>query len=90
MIVRLYQLRFEPAAARFLGKLCDKKLYRRLRETAESLRADPRPYNCKRLQGTLHAYLCVRVGDYRIVYRIIDRELVVVVVDIDDRKDIYR
>jgi mRNA interferase RelE/StbE len=88
VIAHLYALRLEPPAERFLRKLRDIKLAARLWDAIRTLRLNPRPPGCKKLRG--QPGYRVRVGDYRIVYRVIDRELVVVVVEIGDRKDIYR
>jgi mRNA interferase RelE/StbE len=48
---------------------------------------DPRPPGCKKLKGR-DGYR-IRVGDYRIIYQIIDDVLVVNVVALGHRKDIY-
>jgi mRNA interferase RelE/StbE len=88
VIAILHTQRFEPAAERFLKKLRDKTTYRRLREAIDRLCLDPYPPGCKKLVG--RPGYRIRVGDYRIVYRVLDRELVVMVMDIGDRKDIYR
>jgi mRNA interferase RelE/StbE len=48
---------------------------------------DPRPAGCKKLKGR-DGYR-IRVGDYRIIYQIIDHVLVVEVVALGHRKDIY-
>lgn len=54
----------------------------------ERLGDDPRPHGCEKLQG--HAsYLRVRVGDYRIIYEVHDAHLVVLVVMMGKRRDIY-
>jgi mRNA interferase RelE/StbE len=88
MIARLYVPRFEPAADKFLGKLRDRELYRRLRAAIDQLCLNPHPPGCKKLAG--RPGYRIRVGDYRIVYRMIDRELVIVIMAIGDRKDVYR
>ena len=49
----------------------------------------PRPAGCRKLSGTDDAYR-IRVGDYRIVYQILDRVLIVYVVRVAHRKDVYR
>lgn len=54
----------------------------------ESLSDNPRPAGCKKLKG-LYGYR-VRVGNYRIIYDIIDNKLIVEVIAIGHRKDIYR
>ena len=53
------------------------------------LQHNPRPINSKKLVGSKSVYR-IRVGVYRIVYEIIDKELFVYIVDVDHRKDIYK
>jgi mRNA interferase RelE/StbE len=53
-----------------------------------SLEIAPRPSGCKKLKGGEGLYR-IRVGDYRVIYEIEDAKLVVVVVKIGNRKDIY-
>jgi mRNA interferase RelE/StbE len=50
---------------------------------------NPRPFGCKKLAGAKDAYR-IRVGVYRIIYTIRDNVLIVEVVKIDNRKDVYR
>jgi mRNA interferase RelE/StbE len=52
------------------------------------LEDNPRPINCKKLR-VINAYR-IRIGDYRIIYEIKDDILIVVVLKIGHRKDIYR
>jgi len=47
------------------------------------------PYLGKKLVGDLSPYYRLRVGDYRILYEIIEREVVVVVVKVKHRKNVY-
>ena len=54
-----------------------------------SLESIPRPVGCIKLTGTDNIYR-IRVGPYRIVYSIEDDILSVYVVDVDDRKDVYK
>jgi mRNA interferase RelE/StbE len=82
-----YELRFRPAALRQLRKL-DSQISRRIKSTTEALRADPRPPGVKALTGQ-HGWLRVRVGDYRIVYEVRDSELVVLVIQIGHRSQVY-
>ena len=53
-----------------------------------NLEADPRPSDVKKLKGR-DAWR-VRVGDYRVIYEIHDRQLQVIVVTIGHRRDVYR
>jgi mRNA interferase RelE/StbE len=62
-----------------------KRLVRRLK----TLRENPRPQGVKKLAGEENLYR-IREGDYRLIYTIGDKELIVLVVKIGDRKEIYR
>jgi mRNA interferase RelE/StbE len=55
----------------------------------EALSDTPRPDGVKKLAGADRTYR-IRVGDYRIVYEIEDDVLVVLVIRIAHRKDVYR
>jgi mRNA interferase RelE/StbE len=48
----------------------------------------PRPHGCKKLSG--RSAWRIRVGTYRVLYEIYDERLVVVVVSVGHRKDVYR
>jgi mRNA interferase RelE/StbE len=57
------------------------------------LAADPFPQGCKKLHGILHEnnqVFRIRSGDYRILYFTKENPSVIVVLDIGDRKEIYR
>jgi mRNA interferase RelE/StbE len=83
-----YRVDFAPAAVRQLGKL-DPAARRRIQAAVELLSTDPRPPGAKKLVGGDGEWR-VRTGDYRIVYEIHDGHLVVLVVAIGHRRDIYR
>ena len=55
----------------------------------DSLAKNPRPHGCEKLSGTKNNYR-IRAGMYRIVYSVFDKELVIDVVDVDHRKQVYR
>ena len=76
-------------AEKTLRNLTNRKLYHRLRETIDALALEPRPQGCTKLSGAKDIYR-LRVGDQRIVYQIIDSRLLVLVVDIGHRREIYR
>jgi mRNA interferase RelE/StbE len=61
----------------------------RVRAAIDLLATDPRPPGCVAMSGEAHAYR-VRVGDYRIVYEVIDNRLLVHVVRVGHRRDVYR
>ena len=83
-----YAVFLEKAAARFLLRLKDAKLKARLDEAIESLAAVPRPPSCRKLAGTVDRYR-IRVGDYRIIYRVDDAKVTVLVLVIGHRREVY-
>ncbi|OGQ80088.1 MAG: plasmid stabilization protein [Deltaproteobacteria bacterium RIFOXYA12_FULL_58_15] len=88
MASETYRIEFRPAAFRDFEKL-DKSIQRRLGRKIESLATNPRPSGVKKLAGE-YALWRVRVGDYRIVYGIEDDCLVVLVIRVAHRREVYR
>ena len=84
-----YTVEIERQPAKFLRALNDQRLHSRLRNVIDSLAENPRAMGCEKMQGSSELYR-VRVGDYRILYEIRDAVLVVLVVKIGNRRDIYR
>ena len=88
MTARRYAVQFRPAALRQLRKLPGDAL-RRIQAATEALRNEPRPDGAAKLAGT-HDLWRIRVGDYRVVYIVADDVLVVTVVRIGHRREVYR
>jgi mRNA interferase RelE/StbE len=84
--VSAYRIELRPAAVRALRKL-DPQARRRVRGAIALLAQDPRPPGARALQG--RPGLRVRVGDYRIIYTVEDGVLLVVVVRLGHRRDVY-
>lgn len=82
-----YEVRFARPVAKELRRL-DRREAKRLVEAAEALADDPRPTGAEKVQGS--PYLRIRVGNYRIVYEVRDEELVVLVVKVGHRREVYR
>ena len=82
-----YQVFIKPAAERQLKKLT-LAIQRDLIALIESLSEEPRPSGCKKLKGRQNQYR-VRAGDYRIIYTIEDMSLIVRVIKLGHRRDIY-
>jgi len=61
---------------------------RRVVERIQSLASDPRPTGCEKLSGA--DLYRIRQGNYRVLYEIRDRDLIVVVVRVGHRRDVYR
>ena len=66
----------------------DEKLQNRLAEAIYTLELEPRPSGCKKLKGVEGVYR-LRVGNYRVIYEVFDQILVVQVIAIGNRKEIY-
>jgi mRNA interferase RelE/StbE len=86
-----YALGYSPAAIRNLQKP-DTHVRRIVYSDIEKLKEDPRPSGVEKLRAEEKLYR-VRVGpgkDYRVICQIRDKALMVLVVKIGDRKDVYR
>jgi mRNA interferase RelE/StbE len=86
--VAKYKLRIKKSAAKELEAISRKADRRRIVSRIEALAENPRPDGCRKLSGS-ERYR-IRQGSYRIVYAIEDKQLVVYVVKIADRKSVYR
>ena len=82
-----YRVEFTTAAARQVKKL-PRPARDRLLTAIEGLQDDPRPHGAKKLTGEQTAWR-IRVGDYRVIYDVLDAELVVTVVRAGHRRDVY-
>ncbi len=81
-----YRIELRPAAVRALRKL-DPPVRRRVQGAIALLAEDPRPPAARALKG--RPGLRVRVGDYRIIYAVHDDVLLVVVVMLGHRREVY-
>jgi mRNA interferase RelE/StbE len=85
-----YRIEFKPAALRDLKKLPEAAV-RRISIVIDGLAKEPRPDGVKKLKGTgKHVFHRLRVGNYRVIYEVHDDAVLVLVVRIADRKEIYR
>ena len=83
-----YTIRFSRPAEREFGRL-DGEIRRRLHPRIQALADDPRPAGAKKLKGRDDLWR-IRAGDYRIVYEVRDQILVVLIVRVAHRRDVYR
>lgn len=86
-----YTLKFTSAAIRDLEKL-DLNIRRKAFSDIEKLKADPRPHGVEKMETKEKLYR-VYVGpgkNYRAIYQIRDEILLVLVVKVGDRKEVYR
>ena len=82
-----YRIEVAPSAVRQLRKL-DRVAQRRVQGAIELVASEPRPNGAKKLIGGDGEWR-VRTGDYRIVYELHDHVLLVLVVAVGQRRDIY-
>jgi mRNA interferase RelE/StbE len=83
-----YSVEVEPTARKRLNGI-DPPHRARILRTLASLEQDPRPPGARQLAGSDGLWR-VRVGDYRVIYSIEDGRLVVIVVRVGQRREVYR
>lgn len=82
-----YRITLAPAAARQLRKF-EPQVRRRIQAALELLSSNPRPPAATQLVGGAGEWR-IRTGDYRIVYEIEDEQLLVLVLRMGHRREIY-
>jgi mRNA interferase RelE/StbE len=83
----LYSVTFRTSAAKELRKL-PIPARKQVSVLIDSLVHDPRPHDVKKMTG-VDAWR-IRIGDYRVVYSIEDQQLVVEIIKIGNRREVYR
>ena len=83
-----YSIELMPAAKKQLDRLPGEDR-RRVAQAIDRLRENPRPRGAIKLSGEDGLYR-TRAGDHRVVYRIEDGRLLVLVVKIGNRREVYR
>jgi mRNA interferase RelE/StbE len=87
--VASYRVLIKPSAAKEIEAVGQKEDRRRIVTRIRSLARDPRPFGSEKLSGRGDLYR-LRVGRYRVVYTVRDDELVVLIVRVGHRKNVYR
>ena len=82
----MYELQFKKKAIKALAKIND-PYYSAIIEAIDGLAENPRPLGYKKLTGR-NGYR-IRVGTYRIIYDIFDQNLIIEIVNVGSRGDIY-
>ncbi|MDZ8070033.1 MAG: type II toxin-antitoxin system RelE/ParE family toxin [Nostoc sp. DedQUE08] len=83
-----YKVEISRGALKQLKKI-PSELQERIQIKIDDLATEPRPNKVKKLKGKENAYR-IRVGDYRVIYDIFDDILMVNVVEVGHRKNIYK
>jgi len=84
-----YRIEVRPSVEKTLGKIRDLRLRKRIDDAFNKLAENPRRMGVEKMAGPENRYR-FRVGDYRIIYEIHDVLLIVLILAVGDRKDIYR
>jgi mRNA interferase RelE/StbE len=83
-----YEVEFSRGAKKQFRKL-PIDVQQRIQTKINELAIEPRPNGVKKLQGDDNSYR-VRVGDYRVVYELDDDVLIITVIKVGHRSDIYK
>jgi len=83
-----YTIEFTASA---LGELrgLERHIQRRISAQIEELRDDPFPAGVRKFQGEA-AHWRIRIGDYRVIYRVEKQRVVIVIVRVGHRREVYR
>ena len=86
----VYNVELSNQAERVIRRMTEREpaLYQRVASALDDLQRDP--HQGKPLKGQLKDRYSYRVGSYRIVYLVRRQELLVLIIDIGHRRDIYR
>jgi mRNA interferase RelE/StbE len=82
----LYTISFTKQAFKDLDKISE-PFYSNIKQAIINLSVNPRPNGFKKLKG--REGFRIRIGNYRVIYNIIDSELVIEVIALGHRKNIY-
>lgn len=89
MINVIYKVEFAPRTEKQLKKI-PKDIRELILERIAKLERNPRPENIEPLQGAEIGLFRIRQGDYRIVYSIQDQKLLILIVRVVHRKEVYK
>jgi mRNA interferase RelE/StbE len=83
-----YAINYKRSALEELIQLPE-NIAHKVKTAINSLAENPRPIGCIKLKGSKNDYR-IRIGKYRVIYTISDQVLIVVVIKVANRKDVYR
>ena len=82
-----YSLEWKRSAAQELKKL-PREVVGRILTAVEQLSTEPYPSGVRKLVGAEHTYR-IRVGDYRIIYSVMASALIIEIIRVGHRRDVY-
>ncbi len=80
---------FKPSAKKFLDR-CERNIYYRILEKTNALKRNPFPSDCKRVENQEEKVFRIRVGEYRILYTVSNKQNTLLIIDINKRSNIYK
>jgi mRNA interferase RelE/StbE len=83
-----YQIEWKNSAYKELQKLPRQMIPKIVTEVG-NLSNNPYPQGVKKLVGSEHSYR-IRIGDYRVIYEIIENKLIIEIIRVRHRKDVYK
>lgn len=83
----MFSIEIYRSAQKQLARI-ERSAAQRIVDAIRGLASDPRPANVKKLAG--RPAWRIRVGDYRVIYEVHDQRLVVLVIEIGHRREVYR
>ena len=83
-----YKIQWKNSAKKELKKL-ERKFIPNIVNAVTALAKNPRPTNSKKLVGSEHTYR-IRINDYRVVYSIEDDILLIEIIRVRHRKEVYK
>lgn len=83
-----YRITFLPRTVKELRAVSNPRDRQAIENAIDSLAEEPRPHGCKKLQGTENQWR-IRVGNFRVIYSIFDKQLIIEIIQIVNRRDAY-
>lgn len=84
----IYRIEWTRSAAKELRKL-PRQMIPKIVAAVDNLSSNPYPQGVRKLVNTENSYR-IRLGDYRILYNIVEHRLIVEIIRVGRRKDVYR
>ncbi len=85
----LYLIKFDSRVKKDFKSIPAKDI-KRIKSAIRELSKNPRPNGCTKLKGDKRDYYRIRVGNYRVVYSIENEILLVLVIRVGHRREIYK
>ena len=82
-----FQVEWKNSASKELEKL-PRQIITRVVAAVDDLSTNPYPHGARKLIGSERAYR-IRIGDYRVIYHVFEKRLIVEIVRVRHRKDVY-